>query len=190
MVRNGFSLIEGMVTIGIISLVIGIGFPTIDNFGEQENYEADRASVRGQINYVRQLALENGTAYSIRIVNDNSNNTADLEVWQAEGLNRYNVEYHKSTAIKCSDFDGTNDKGKLISELTKKLEHLTIKKCSSTTGSCSALTDANNFFCFLPDGSAPEDSRAEIQASQNAGGKKDFLHAYQTGFFNFGQRMQ
>ena len=100
-----------MVTIGIISLVIGIGFPTIDNFGEQENYEADRASVRGQINYVRQLALENGTAYTIRIVNDNSNNTADLEVWQAEGLNRYNVEYHKSTATKCSDFDGTNDKG-------------------------------------------------------------------------------
>ena len=78
----------------------------------------------------------------------------------------------------------------LISELTKKLEHLTIKKCLSTTGSCTTVTDANNFFCFLPDGSSPEDSRAEIKASDNAGGKKDFLHAYQTGFFNFGNRMQ
>ena len=44
-------------------------------------------------------------------------------------------------------------------------------------------------FCFLPDGSAPENSRAEIQASANAGSKKDFIHAYETGFFNTGSRM-
>ena len=29
----------------------------------------------------------------------------------------------------------------------------------------------------------PENSRAEIQASANAG-SKDFIHAYETGFFN------
>ena len=86
-------------------------FSAIDNFGEQENFENDLATIRGQINYVRQISLEEGNAYTIRIVNDTTNNTADLEVWQAQGLNRYNVEYHKSTATKCSDFDGTNDKG-------------------------------------------------------------------------------
>ena len=37
--------------------------------------------------------------------------------------------------------------------------------------------------------SAPEDGRAEIQASANAGSKKDFIHSYETGFFNTGKRM-
>ena len=193
--QKGFSLMEGLVTIGIISMVVGIGFPTIDNFGEQEHFEADLATIRGQVNYVRQLSLEDGNAYAIRIVNDDTNNSADLEVWRADGIHRHNVEYHKSTSTKCSDFDGTGDrvtltKGTKLSELTKKLEHMTIKKCTDTTdGVCAAVIDSDNFFCFLPDGSAPEDTRGEIQASENAGSKKEFIHSYETGFFNIGTRM-
>ena len=187
--EKGFSLLELMTTIGIISIIGAVGFPAIDNFGDQENYETDLATIRGQINYVRQLSLEDGNAYTIRIVNDTTNTTADLEVWQAQGLNRYNVEYHKSTATKCSDFDGTNDKGTKLTELTKKLEHMTISRCTSTTGNCTKVSASNNFFCFLPDGSAPESARAEIQASDNAGGKKEYLHTYRSGFFNNGERM-
>ena len=89
--EKGFSLMEGLVTIGIISIVVGIGFPTIDNFGEQEHFEADLATIRGQVNYVRQLSLEDGNAYTIRIVNDTANNTADLEVWQAQGLSLIHI---------------------------------------------------------------------------------------------------
>lgn len=193
--QKGFSLMEGLVTIGIISMVVGIGFPTIDNFGEQEHFEADLATIRGQVNYVRQLSLEDGNAYAIRIVNDDTNNSADLEVWRADGIHRHNVEYHKSTSTKCSDFDGTGDrvtftKGTKLNELTKKLEHMTIKKCTNlTSATCTAVSVNNNFFCFLPDGSAPEDTRGEVQASENAGSKKEFIHSYETGFFNIGTRM-
>ena len=148
MIRNGFSLLEMMVTIGIISVVVGVGFPTIDNFGEQEHYEADLATIRGQVNYVRQLSLEDGNAYTIRIVNDTTNNTADLEVWQAQGIHRHNVEHHKSTSTKCSDFDGTNDKGTKLNDLTKKLEHMIVKKCTNITGGCTAVSNANNFLFF------------------------------------------
>ena len=187
--EKGFSLLELMTTIGIISIIGAVGFPAIDNFGDQENYETDLATIRGQINYVRQLSLEDGNAYTIRIVNDTTNTTADLEVWQAQGLNRYNVEYHKSTATKCSDFDGTNDKGTKLADLTKKLEHMTISRCTSTTGNCTKVSDSDNFFCFLPDGSSPENARGEMQSSLNAGGKKEYLHTYETGFFNNGTRM-
>ena len=187
--EKGFSILELMTTIAIISIIGAVGFPAIDNFGDQDNFESDLATIRGQINYVRQLSLEDGNAYTIRIVNDTSNNTADLEVWQAQGLNRYNVEYHKSTATKCSDFDGTNDKGTKLTDLTKELEHMTISRCTSTTDNCSKVSASNNFFCFLPDGSSPENARGEIQASENAGGKKDYLHTYETGFFNNGKRM-
>ena len=187
--QKGFSLLELMTTIGIISIIGAVGFPAIDNFGDQENYETDLATIRGQINYVRQLSLEDGNAYTIRIVNDTANTTADLEVWQAQGLNRYNVEYHKSTATKCSDFDGTNDKGTKLTDLTKKLEHMTISRCTSTTGNCTKVSASNNFFCFLPDGSSPENARGEMQSSSNAGGKKEYLHTYETGFFNNGTRM-
>ena len=187
--EKGFSLLELMTTIGIISIIGAVGFPAIDNFGDQENYETDLATIRGQINYVRQLSLEDGNAYTIRIVNDTTNTTADLEVWQAQGLNRYNVEYHKSTATKCSDFDGTNDKGTKLADLTKKLEHMTISRCTSTTGNCTKVSASNNFFCFLPDGSSPENARGEMQSSSNAGGKKEYLHTYETGFFNNGTRM-
>ena len=187
--EKGFSLLELMTTIGIISIIGAVGFPAIDNFGDQENYETDLATIRGQINYVRQLSLEDGNAYTIRIVNDTTNTTADLEVWQAQGLNRYNVEYHKSTATKCSDFDGTNDKGTKLTELTKKLEHMTISRCTSTTGNCTKVSDSDNFFCFLPDGSSPENARGEMQSSSNAGGKQEYLHTYETGFFNNGKRM-
>ena len=187
--EKGFSLLELMTTIGIISIIGAVGFPAIDNFGDQENYETDLATIRGQINYVRQLSLEDGNAYTIRIVNDTNNTTADLEVWQAQGLNRYNVEYHKSTATKCSDFDGTNDKGTKLADLTKKLEHMTISRCTSTTGNCTKVSASDNFFCFLPDGSSPENARGEMQSSSNAGGKKEYLHTYETGFFNNGTRM-
>ncbi|WP_440634666.1 pilus assembly FimT family protein [Candidatus Pelagibacter sp. HIMB1746] len=187
--EKGFSILELMTTIAIISIIGAVGFPAIDNFGDQDNFESDLATIRGQINYVRQLSLEDGNAYTIRIINDTSNNTADLEVWQAQGLNRYNVEYHKSTATKCSDFDGTNDKGTKLTDLTKELEHMTISRCTSTTGNCTKVSASNNFFCFLPDGSSPENARGEIQASENAGGKKDYLHTYETGFFNNGKRM-
>ena len=187
--QKGFSLLELMTTIGIISIIGVVGFPAIDNFGDQENYETDLATIRGQRNYVRQLSLEDGNAYTIRIVNDTTNTTADLEVWQAQGLNRYNVEYHKSTATKCSDFDGTNDKGIKLTDLTKKLEHMTISRCTSTTGNCTKVSASDNFFCFLPDGSSPENARGEMQSSENAGGKQDYLHTYETGFFNNGTRM-
>ena len=193
--QKGFSLMESLVTIGIISVAVGIGFPAIDNFGEQEHYETDLASIRGQINYVRQLSLEDGNAYAIRIVNDTANNSSDLEVWRADGIYRHNVEYHKSLTTKCSDFNGTGDrvaftKGTKINELTKKLEHMTIKRCTNLTGStCTAVSNDNNFFCFLPDGSSPEDTRGEIQASANAGNKKEFIHSYETGFFNVGKKM-
>ncbi|WP_256998100.1 pilus assembly FimT family protein [Candidatus Pelagibacter communis] len=187
--EKGFSILELMTTIAIVSIIGAVGFPAIDNFGDQENFESDLATIRGQINYVRQLSLEDGNAYTIRVINDTSNNTADLEVWQAQGLNRYNVEYHKSTATKCSDFDGTNDKGTKLTDLTKKLEHMTISRCTSTTGNCTKVSASNNFFCFLPDGSSPENARGEMQASENAGGKKDYLHIYETGFFNNGKRM-
>ena len=187
--EKGFSILELMTTIAIVSIIGAVRFPAIDNFGDQDNFESDLATIRGQINYVRQLSLEDGNAYTIRIVNDTSNNTADLEVWQAQGLNRYNVEYHKSTATKCSDFNGTNDKGTKLTDLTKEPEHMTISRCTSTTGNCSKVSVSNNFFCFLPDGSSPENARGEIQASENAGGKKDYLHTYETGFFNNGKRM-
>lgn len=187
--EKGFSLLELMTTIGIISIIGAVGFPAIDNFGDQENFESDLATIRGQINYVRQLSLEDGNAYTIRIVNDTTNTTADLEVWQAQGLNRYNVEYHKSTATKCSDFDGTNDKGSKLADLTKKLEHMTISRCTSTTGNCTKVSASDNFFCFLPDGSSPENARGEMQSSSNAGGKQEYLHTYETGFFNNGKRM-
>ena len=187
--EKGFSLLELMTTIGIISIIGAVGFPAIDNFGDQENYETDLATIRGQINYVRQLSLEEGNAYTIRIVNDTENNTADLEVWQAQGLNRYNVEHHKSTSVKCSEFEGTNDKGTKLTDLTKKLEHMTISRCTATTGNCTKVSDSDNFFCFLPDGSAPEGARGEMQGSENAGGKKEYLHTYESGFFNNGTRM-
>ena len=187
--EKGFSLLELMTTIGIISIIGAVGFPAIDNFGDQENFESDLATIRGQINYVRQLSLEDGNAYTIRIVNDTTNTTADLEVWQAQGLNRYNVEYHKSTATKCSDFDGTNDKGSKLADLTKKLEHMTISRCTSTTGNCTKVSASDNFFCFLPDGSSPDNARGEMQSSSNAGGKQEYLHTYETGFFNNGKRM-
>ena len=66
---------------------------------------------------------------------------------------------------------------------------MTISRCTSTTGNCTKVTTDNNFFCFLPDGSSPENLRGEINASSNAGGKKDYLHIYQSGFFNNGKRM-
>ena len=93
--QKGFSILELMTTIGVLALIGAVGFPAIDNFGDQENYENDLATIRGQVNIVRQLALEDGNAYTIRIVNDTDANTAEMQVWQAQGLNRYNVEYHK-----------------------------------------------------------------------------------------------
>ena len=193
--EKGFSLIELMTTIGIISLIGAVGFPAIDNFGDQENFETDLATLRGQINYVRQISLEEGNAYTIRIVNDNDNNTSELEVWQAQGLKRYNVEYHReddsANDPKCSRFDdeGGDLKGVKINNLTKKLEHMTINRCTSATGNCTKEVAANNFFCFLPDGSSPENARGEIQASGNAGGKKENLYTYESGFFNIGKQM-
>ena len=187
--QKGFSLLELMTTIGIIGIVVGIGFPSIDNFGEQENFESDVATIKGQINYVRQLSLEDGNAYNIRIVNDTANNTADLEIWQAQGTKRYDVEFHKASVGPCTKFAGTNQKGTKLSEFTKELKHMTVTRCDDSDPDTTCVADTNNFFCFLPDGSSPEAGRAEIQASSNAGGRKDFLHTYQTGFFNIGKRM-
>ena len=192
--QKGFSLLELMTTIAVLSLIGAVGFPATENFGDQENYENDLATIRGQVNIVRQLALEDGNAYTIRIVNDTDANTAEMQVWQAQGTKRYNIEHHQKDSEKCTDFgeedDATDDKGLQLSDYNKQLNHITITRCTNTSDTCTKEIAAdNNFFCFLPDGSAPENSKAEMKSSSNAGGRTDYLHFYQSGFFNNGKRM-
>ena len=187
--QKGFSVLELMVTVGIIAIIGAVGMPAIDNFGDQENYQADVATIRGQFNYVRQLSLEDGSAYRIKIVNNDSDNRSTMEVWRAQGLNRYNVEYHKGTDPTCDEFGGSGDNGEKITEHTKILEHITIKKCTSTENNCTTVSADDNYFCFLPDGTAPESARGLIKSSSNAGNREEYLHFYHTGFFNNGNRM-
>ena len=187
--KNGFSLLELMITVAVLSIIAGIGYPSIDNFGKVENYESDLATIRGQINIVRQISLENGHAYRLKVVNNDVNNNSSLEVWKAQGLNRFNTEYHKSTNPPCSNFGGTNENGTQETELTKELEFFTIKKCNSLSGNCTAVSAENNYFCFLPDGSSPENIKASIESTVNAGNKTEFIHFYESGFFNNGERM-
>ena len=78
--KNGFSLLELIITVAVLSIIAGLGYPAIGNFGKVENYESDLATIRGQINIVRQFALENGHAYRLRVVNDDANNNSSLAV--------------------------------------------------------------------------------------------------------------
>ena len=192
--KNGFSLLELMVTVAVIGIIAGIGYPSISNFGKVENYESDLAIIRGQINIVRQFALENGHAYRLKIVNDDNKNNSSLEVWRAQGINRFNTEYHKSTDIPCSDFGGSGSEGVRETELTKQLEYFVIKKCKldslgNIEGSCRPVSKTDNYFCFLPDGSSPQNVKASIESTSNAGNRSEFIHFYQSGFFNNGERM-
>ena len=190
--KNGFSLLELIITVAVLSIIAGLGYPAIGNFGKVENYESDLAIIRGQINIVRQFALENGHAYRLRVVNDDGNNNSSLEVWRAQGLNRFNTEFHKSTNPPCSEFGNTDDNGIQETELTKELQYFTIKKCGGANnleGNCSPVSAADNYFCFLPDGSSPENIKAIIEATSNAGNKSEFIHFYESGFFNNGERM-
>jgi prepilin-type N-terminal cleavage/methylation domain-containing protein len=188
--QKGFSILELLTVIGVISIVAGIGIPAINNFGVSENYQSDVAAIRSQFNYVRQLAIENGNAYRIKIVNNISKTTATLEVYRDESLNRFNTNFHKNSSPPCSQFSETGNTGVQINDITKQLDHITISKCSSLTGNCTAVSAINNFFCILPDASGPENARAEIQASNNAGAKIDALNVYESGFFNIGERIQ
>ena len=187
--KNGFSLLELTITVAVISIIAAIGFPAINNFGKVENYEADLATVRGQINIVRQFALENGHAYRLKIVNDDTNSSSSLEIWKAQGLYRFDTEYHKSTNPPCSKFGGANNNGIIEIKLTKQLENFVIKKCDSLNGDCIPVSEIKNYFCFLPDGSSPENIKAYLGASGTAGGKTDVFHFYKSGFFNNGERM-
>ena len=187
--KNGFSLLELLITISVISIIAAIGYPSIDNFGKVENYESDLATIRGQINIVRQISLENGHAYRLKVVNDDTNNNSSLEVWKAQGLNRFNIKYHKSTTPPCSEFGGSGNQGVQETELTKQLEYFVIKKCNSLTGSCTPVSVDDNYFCFLPDASSPENIKATIESTGNAGKKTEFIHFYKSGFFNNGKRM-
>ena len=54
---------------------------------------------------------------------------------------------------------------------------------------CTAVSADNNYFCFLPDGSSPENIKASIESTGNAGNKTEFIHFYESGFFNNGERM-
>ena len=203
--RNGFSILELLVVIAVASIVVGIGLPAINNFGVSENYQGDIAVVRSQFNLVRQMAMENGNAYRILIVNNDSDNTARLEVYEDQTRNRFNKNFHSSATPPCSTFGGPNSTtlimlgvtqtvnsnpgGIRLNNLTKNLDFFTIKKCTSLTGNCTSVTNANNYFCILPDATMPENARGLITASNRAGGKSDFLNVYSSGFFNIGSRI-
>lgn len=191
--QQGFSILELLTAIAVVSIIAAIGFPAINNFGVSENFQNDIAVIRSQFNQTRQLALENGNVYRILIVNDDINNTARLEVYEDQTSNRFNKLFHLNASPPCSGMNGstnTNPGGVRINDLTKNLEHFTIKKCNALTGGCTAVSNVNNSFCILPDGTGPENARALIQASSNAGNKTDFFHIYETGFFNIGERIQ
>ena len=150
--QKAFSVIELLVVIAVVSIVAAIGLPAISNFGVAENNENDKAIIRSQINYVRQLAIENGNAYRIKIINNAINNSSQLESLKIS-LNRFNKQFHKISVPPCSQFSETSNEGFLISDLTKKAEHYVITKCDSLMGTCNAVTNSNNYFCILPDGS-------------------------------------
>ena len=42
---------------------------------------------------------------------------------------------------------------------------MTISRCTSTTGNCTKVSASNNF-CFLPDGSSPENARGRCNLLQ------------------------
>lgn len=188
--EKGFSVIELLVVIAVVSIVAAIGLPAISNFGVSENNENDKAIIRSQINFVRQLAIENGNAYRIKIVNNTAKNSAELKIYRDESLHRFNKEFHKASNPPCSQFSGTGNLGVLVTELTKKAQNYIIQKCDSLNGNCNAVSSTNNYFCILPDGSGADNTRAQINSSKNAGSKIIFLHFYKTGFFNIGDRIQ
>lgn len=191
--QKAFSILELLVVIGVISIVAAVGMPAISNFGVSESYQSDVAVIRSQFNHVRQLAMENGNAYRIKVVNNTTDNAfeAELEVYRDESLNRFNTQFHKNSSPSCSQFSGVGNAGVKIEDLTKTLEYITISKCTSLSGgTCTAVSSANNFFCILPDASGPENARAKIEATKRAGGKEDFIHVYESGFFNIGDRIE
>ena len=81
------------------------------------------------------------------------------KVYKDESLNRFNTEFHKSSSPPCSSFSGVGNNGAKVDDLTKELEHFVIKKCTSLTGNCTAVSDANNYFCILPNATMPENAR-------------------------------
>lgn len=191
-IQKAFSILELLVVIAVVSIIAAIGMPAISNFGVSENYQGDEAVIRSQFNYVRQLAMENGSAYRIKIVNNTTADSfeAELEVYRDESINRFNTLFHKNSSPPCSQFSGDTMTGTKIEDATKKLEHMFLTKCTSLTGTCTSVTNANNFFCILPDASGPENGRAKLEAGARAGSKSDFLHIYESGFFNIGNRIQ
>ena len=69
-----------------------------------------------------------------------------------------------------------------FSDLTKKLEHMTISRCTSTTGNCTKVSANSNFFCFLPDGSAPENAEEKYKHQTMLDQKKIICIPINLGF--------
>ncbi len=103
-------------------------------------------------------------------------------------------EHHKpmlslANAFNDQDILGFHERTIKNLQDTKELQYFTIKKCNSLSGNCNPVGAAVNYFCFLPDGSSPQNIKATIEAAGNAGDKSEFIHFYKSGFFNNGERM-
>lgn len=68
--RNGFTLVELMVTLAVLGIALGIGLPALDRQIEQRRLDASTGLLQGDLAFARQQALADNRAVTVGAAGD------------------------------------------------------------------------------------------------------------------------
>lgn len=156
---KGFSLAEVLVVIAIIAIISAVGVANFSSTSIGTRFAANQISLTSIMNDYRYLAFINNKPYKFNI--DNQGENLRVRVFQPTSIMWRNKNLMRrcncqvgpsSSSANCHNVFSINS-GQTPIE-TKTIEKFNIKKCNDIN--CTNETTAAVKFCFLPDGTNPQ----------------------------------
>jgi|TARA_Y100000389_G_scaffold106600_1_gene103554 prepilin-type N-terminal cleavage/methylation domain-containing protein len=168
---RGITLIELLVVIGILGIFSGIGFVSFNSIDSGSNLRSNKEIVKSYLEQIRSKAFSDGKHYKVTM--ENSGNDVNLKLYEPDFSNTKWRDLNLNRRCACYSGIGNADtscnqsfSNVSISSLTsiqnfdKKVKNLEIKNCNNL--SCAIETPAPVEFCFLYDGTSPQDKFFKI----------------------------
>lgn len=168
---RGVTLIELLVIIAILGVFSGVGYVSFTSIDSGSSLRSNKTIIKSYLEGIRSKAYSDGKHY--KVIMENSGNNVNLKLYEPDSSNTKWRDLNLNRRCACYSGTGNADTScnqsfsnasvsslASVQNFDKEVKNLEIKNCNNL--SCTSETAAPVEFCFLYDGTSPQDKFFKI----------------------------